>query len=137
MPNKSFFYNGTYKLVLIGIIGGLGLIISTGFLRNGWLAMIPYPLFLIFAIRNLVQKSKVPISLMSVFWTSFWVFITMTFISYLYVFLINHPNGNINALGHIWRWGAMIGFGIAASLMTVFLFRKAVIKRNKLLVSGY
>ncbi len=123
MTIKNYFTNTTWTGFFWGIIGGVSLIVTTRFIRNGPLSISPYPFLLIASILTIALSHKSKISLSKLFITGLLTFIIMTLFLYLYLIKFVNPNSGIDMLGHLWRLGLMLGIGIISSLLVSVIVR--------------
>lgn len=123
MTIKNYFTNTTWTGFFWGIIGGVSLIVTTRFIRNGPLQISPYPFLLIASILTIALSDKSEISLSKLFITGLLTFIIMTLFLYLYLIKFVNPNSGIDMLGHLWRLGLMLGIGIISSLLVSVIVR--------------
>ena len=115
---------------LWGIIGGLSLIIVTLSTTNGFVQLAPYPFILIAAILTIKFTDTSDKTFSRLFITGLLTFIIMTLFLYVYILTYLNPDSGITFLGHLWRMGAIIGFGIISSLI-LSIIAKPVNKHSK------
>lgn len=120
---KSHVKNKIIFVLIWGIVGGLALILGSNLTTSGWLEIIPYPIILLFAIYWLAKTNKNRISYTHMFKTSLSIFMLMSLVLYAYISLFINPNSGIDALGHLWRLGAILGFGVASSLIVSLIVK--------------
>ena len=116
MTIKNYFASSTLTGIFWGVLGGISLIVVTQLTTNGPLQISPYPFLLIAAILTIAFSDKSKITLSKLFITGLLTFVIMTLFLYLYIINFVNPNSGINAVGHLWRLGLMIGIGVLSSL---------------------
>ncbi len=100
-----------------GIVGGLFLILLTMLTSKGILQISPYPVILIAAIITVKYIEVTSNIFKKLFITGFLTFVIMSIILYIYIVTFINPDSGIDFVGHLWRFGIIIGLGIISSAL--------------------
>jgi len=121
MRFDNLFAKPTTTGTFWGVIGGLSLIIATIITTNGYLQVVPYFFILCAAILTTKYVDKSKVSFTELFKSGFWAFIVSSLFLYIYVLTVVNPNSGISFIGHMWRFGVIVGLGIIGSSVISFL----------------
>ena len=121
MTFDNLFAKPTATGTFWGVIGGLSLIIASISTTNGYLQVVPYFFILCAAILTTKYVDKSKVSFTELFKSGFWAFIVSSLFLYVYVLTVVNPNSGISFLGHMWRFGFIIGLGIIGSSVISFI----------------
>ena len=104
-----------------GAIGGILLIVMTLISTYGLVQISPYPLILIAAILTMKYNRPQRNVFNQLFVTGLFAFVIMSLILYVYIVTFINPGSGISFLGHLWRFGVIIGIGSISSWLLSFL----------------
>lgn len=104
-----------------GLIGGLSLIIATFLTTNGYLHVVPYFFILSAAILTTKYAERSKVSFSSLFKSGLFAFVISSLVLSVYILTVINPNSGITFLGHLWRFGVIVGLGIVGSSIISFL----------------
>ncbi len=121
MTIQSLFAKPTATGTFWGLIGGIFLIIATLLTTNGYLQIVPYFFILSAAVLTTKYIDRSKVGFVQLFKSGLFAFIISSLCIYVYVLTIVNPNSAITLVGHIWRFGAIVGFGIVSSSIISFL----------------
>jgi hypothetical protein len=121
MTVENLFAKPTATGTCWGLIGGLSLIIATIFTTNGYLQVVPYFFILCAAILTTKYIDKSKVNFLDLFMSGFFAFIVSSLVLYAYIFTVVNPNPGITFIGHMWRFGVIVGLGIISSSIISFL----------------
>ena len=121
MTIQSFLKKPVSIGLIWGAIGGISLIVLTLVSRYGLVQLIPYPVILIGAVLTMKYSNPQNHIFNKLFLTGFFAFVIMSLILYVYILTFINPGAGISFLGHLWRFGLMIGIGSISSLLLSFL----------------
>jgi hypothetical protein len=107
-----------------GLLGGALLVLTSTIFDKGLLEILPYPIILI--LTFITFKPQTENKFQTLFLTGVLTFAIMSIIPYLNIVLVQKPGAvNINALGHLWRLGLILGIGgICSLLLTILVTQK-------------
>jgi hypothetical protein len=121
MPIQPFLKKPVSVGLIWGAIGGIFLIIMTFISNSGLVQLSPYPVILIAAIITM-KYSRPPDHIFNkLFIAGLFAFIIMSLVLYVYILTFINPGAGISFLGHLWRFGIIIGIGSISSLLLSFL----------------
>lgn len=118
---QSFLKKPVSAGLIWGVIGGISLIIMTLVSTNGLIQIFPYPIILIAAVLTIKYSKPQNHVFNKLFFAGFFAFVIMSLILYIYILTFINPRGGISFLGHLWRFGFIIGIGSLSSLLLSFL----------------
>jgi hypothetical protein len=121
MRFQDLFAKPTSTGTFWGVIGGLSLIVATISTTNGYLQVVPYFFILCAAILTTKYVDKSKVNFTDLFKSGFFAFIISSLFLYAYIFTIVNPNSEITFIGHMWRFGVIVGLGIICSSIISFL----------------
>ena len=121
MTIQSFLKKPVSIGLLWGAIGGISLIVLTLVSRYGLVQLIPYPVILIGAVLTMKYSKPQNHIFNKLFLTGLFAFVIMSLILYVYILTFINPGAGIPFLGHLWRFGLIIGLGSISSLLLSFL----------------
>ena len=106
-----------------GILGGIVLILSFYLTYNLLFQILPYPLILIGALITVKYTCTSPKIFRALFIAGLIAFLVMSFILYIYIAFYENPHSGISFIGHLWRFGLLLGMGSASSFLLSLLAR--------------
>jgi len=121
MTIQSFLKKPVSAGLVWGVIGGISLIIMTSVSTNGLIQIFPYPIILIAAVLTIKYSKPQNHVFNKLFFAGFFAFVIMSLILYIYILTFINPGAGISFLGHLWRFGFIIGIGSLSSLLLSFL----------------
>jgi hypothetical protein len=104
-----------------GLIGGVSLIIATIFSTNGYLQIVPYFFILYAAVLTTKYIYKSKVSFLAIFKSGLFAFVISSVVLYAYLLTVVNLNSGITFVGHLWRFGIIVGMGIISSSIISFL----------------
>ena len=104
-----------------GLIGGFFLIIATTLTTNGYLQMVPYFFILCAAVLTTKYLNKSNVSFLHLFMSGLFAFTISSVLLSAYVLTVVNPNSEITFIGHLWRFGVIVGMGMISSSIISFL----------------
>ena len=123
MTIQSFLKKPVSAGLIWGVIGGVSLIIMTLVSTNGLIQIFPYPIILIAAVLTIKYSKPQNHAFTKLFIAGFFAFVIMSLILYIYILTFINPGSGISFLGHLWRFGFIIGIGSISSLLLSFLVK--------------
>jgi hypothetical protein len=121
MTFPSFFVKPGTTGIFWGIIGGIILIIATILTTNGYLQIVPYFFILSAAVLTTKYIYKSKVSFFDLFKSGLLAFIISSIFLYAYILTVINPHSGITFIGHLWRFGVIVGLGIISSFIFSFL----------------
>jgi len=121
MTIQSFLKKPVSIGLIWGVIGGISLIIMTLVSTKGLVQISPYPIILIAAVMTMKYSKPQNHVFIKLFITGLFAFIVMSLILYIYILTFINPGSGISFLGHLWRFGLIIGIGSISSMLLSFL----------------
>ena len=121
MTIQSFLKKPVPTGLIWGIIGGISLIILTSVSTNGLIQIVPYPIILIAAIMTMKYSKPQNHVFIRLFSAGLFAFVIMSLFLYIYILTFINPGAGISFMGHLWRFGFIIGIGSISSLLLSFL----------------
>lgn len=118
---QSFLKKPVSAGLIWGVIWGISLIIMTLVSTNGLIQIFPYPIILIAAVLTIKYSKPQNHVFNKLFFAGFFAFVIMSLILYIYILTFINPGAGISFLGHLWRFGFIIGIGSLSSLLLSFL----------------
>lgn len=118
---QSLFAKPSATGTFWGLIGGIFLIIATLLTTNGYLQVVPYFFILSAAVLTTKYIDKSKVSFVHLFKSGLFAFVISSIFLYVYVSTIVNPNSGITIIGHLWRFGVIMGLGIVSSSIISFL----------------
>jgi len=121
MTIQSFLKKPISTGLIWGVIGGISLIIMTFVSTKGLVQISPYPIILIAAVLTIKYSKPQNHVFRKLFIAGLLAFIIMSLVLYIYTLTFINPDVDISFLGHLWRFGIVIGIGSLSSLLLSFL----------------
>ncbi|MEJ7821738.1 MAG: hypothetical protein WKF85_05410 [Chitinophagaceae bacterium] len=121
MTIQSFLAKPSATGTFWGIIGGISLIIITISTTNGYLQIVPYFFILSAAVLTNKYIDKSNANFLDLFKSGLFAFVISSVFLYAYILTVVNPNSGITFLGHMWRFGAIVGMGMICSSIISFL----------------
>ncbi len=121
MTFQSFFAKPSATGLFWGIIGGIILIIATISTTNGYLQIVPYFFILSAAVLTTKYTDKSKVSFFDLFKSGLFAFVISSIFLYAYILTVINPHSGITFIGHLWRFGVIVGLGIISSFILSFL----------------
>ena len=92
---------------------------------KGLVQISPYPIILIAAVMTMQYSKPQNQVFIKLFITGLFAFVVMSLILYIYILTFMNPGSGISFLGHLWRFGFIIGIGSISSMLLSFLAKPA------------
>jgi len=121
MTFQSLFAKPSATGIFWGLIGGIFLIFATILTTNGYLQIVPYFFILSAAVLTTKYINKTKVSFVDLFKSGLFAFVISSIFVYAYILTVINTNSAITIIGHIWRFGIIVGFGIVSSSIISFL----------------
>ena len=121
MTIQTLFAKPSVTGIFWGLIGGISLIIATILTTNGYLQIVPYFFILSAAVLTTKYIDKSKVTFLELFRSGLFAFVISSIFLYAYILTVVNPNSGITFIGHMWRFGVIVGIGMISSSIISFL----------------
>jgi hypothetical protein len=121
MTIQSLFAKPSATGTFWGLIGGISLIIATILTTNGYLQIVPYFFILSAAVLTTKYIDKSNVNFLDLFKSGLFAFVISSVFLYVYILTVVNPNSGMTFIGHMWRFGVIVGMGMISSSIISFL----------------